>query len=83
MFKIFHLYTATVASALLGILTSVLNTRFLPPDLYGDVKYVGNLITFCSGFLLLGYFVSGCRLIAIEKNARIIREYKGALILIL
>lgn len=74
---------ATVASALLGILTSVLNTYFLPPDLFGDVKYVGNLISFCSGFLLLGYFVSGCRLIAIEKNERIIREFKGVLILIL
>ena len=81
--KIGNLYFSTVAGVLLGILISVLNTRSLSPALYGDVKYVTNIISFVSGFLLLGYFVSGSRLIAIEKDEFQIRKLKGALIIIL
>ncbi|MDD3118297.1 MAG: oligosaccharide flippase family protein, partial [Victivallales bacterium] len=81
--KVIKLYCSTVAGVVLGIFVSVLNTRVLPPAQYGDVKYVTNIISFLAGFLLLGYFVSGCRLIAIERNQLEVRKLKGVLVIIL
>lgn len=64
-------------------MVSVLNTRSLPAMEYGDVRYVNNIITFFSGILLFGYFISGSRLLALAKDEHEIRELKGLLITIL
>ena len=66
-----------------GILVSILNTRNLVPTEYGDVRYVNNLIAFFSGLLLLGYFTSGSRLLALSKSEQETREIKGILVTIL
>lgn len=50
---------------------------------YGDVHYVQNIISFFSGLMLFGYFVSGCRLLAIAKNKKEADEIKGAMTVIL
>ncbi len=83
MKKVLQLLFATGFNVILGVLVSVFNTRSLSPELYGNVKYVNNMIAFISGFLLLGYFVSGSRLIALEKDPKTIREIKGVLVIIL
>ena len=64
------LYMTTALGVLVGVLSSVVNTRALPPELYGNVRYVQNIISFVSSLLLVGYFVSGSRLIA-NVNFRI------------
>lgn len=68
---------------LLGIVVSVLNTRFLSPENYGDVRYVQNIINFVSSLLLLGYFTSGSRLLAIEDNEEKKRRIRGIMCVIL
>lgn len=81
--QIFLLYGASVVGLLVGVLNSVLNTRSLPPDLYGNVRYVQNIINFISSLLLVGYFTSGSRLLAISKNSTYSRSIRGAMCVIL
>ncbi len=85
--KLFRLSKVTIRGYVGGICEfagiSVLNTRVLSPVEYGDVKYIINTITFLSGFLLLGYFVSGCRLIALSRDDEYIRRVKAVMIIIL
>lgn len=77
------LYISTFAGLLLGVFSSVINTRNLSPESYGDVKYVQNIISFVSSLLLFGYFTSGSRLLALSKNETNSRSIRGIMCIIL
>lgn len=77
------LFISSALSVLFGIGTSILNTSNLEPEIYGDVRYVNNIISFIASLLLLGYFVSGSRLLALSKDEQDSRRIKGAMIVIL
>lgn len=77
------LYLSTFLGLLLGILSSVINTRNLDPIYFGDVRYVQNIISFFSSVLLLGYFTSGSRLLALSKCEDDSRRIRGAMVIIL
>lgn len=81
--QIILLYSSTIIGVFLGILVSILNTRYLDPSSYGDVRYVNNIIAFFSGIFLFGYFVSGSRLLALSKNKEETNQIKGGLVFIL
>lgn len=81
--QVILLYSSTIIGVFLGVLVSIVNTRFLDPSSYGDVRYVNNLIAFFSGIFLFGYFVSGSRLLALAKDKEEASRIKGGLILIL
>ena len=68
---------------LLGVLSSIINTRFMDPKDYGDVRYVQNIILFIASLLLFGYFLSGSRLLALSQNECYSRRIRGAMIVIL
>lgn len=77
------LYVSTLLGTLLGVLSSIVNTRFLSPEDYGDVRYVQNIINFFSIILLLGYFQSGSRLLALSNSEKRSERIRGALVVIL
>ena len=77
------LYATTAVGILVGMLSSVINTRALPPEAYGNVRYVQNLISFISSFLLVGFFVSGSRLLALSKDEEYSRRIRGIMCVIL
>lgn len=77
------LYASSVIGMLIGVLNSVINTRYLTPDLYGDVRYVQNIISFVSSLLLFGFFTSGSRLLALSKDEQHSRQIRGVLCTIL
>jgi len=81
--QVILLYGSSVIGLLIGVLNSVINTRSLEPALYGDVRYVQNIISFVSSLLLVGFFVSGSRLLAISKNEYHSRRIRGILCVIL
>lgn len=81
--QIIVLYSTTILGIGLGVLVSILNTRSLAPNEYGDVRYINNLISFFSGILLFGYFTSGSRLLALAKTKEESLQLKGCLIGIL
>lgn len=61
------LYISLSVGVLVGIGVSVLNTRLLGPERYGDFKFLQSLFSFAVTFVTLGLFYSGGRLIALEK----------------
>jgi len=77
------LYASSVVGMLIGVLNSVINTRSLAPELYGDVQYVQNIIFFVSSLLLFGFFTSGSRLLALSKDEEHSRRIRGILCTIL
>ncbi len=81
--QVLVLYASSILGMLLGVVNSVLNTRSLDPVPYGDVKYVQNILSFVSSLLLIGYFVSGSRLLALSKNEDYSRRIRGAMCFLL
>ena len=81
--QVVMLYASTLLGVLLGVLSSIVNTRFLPPAEYGDVRYVQNIINFVATFLLFGYFLSGARLMALSDDRNYVGRVKGMMLLIL
>ena len=81
--QIILLYGSTLAGVLMGVLSSIVNKRFLIPSEYGDVRYVQNIINFIATFLIFGYFLSGARLMAISDDRQHVARIKGMMILIL
>ena len=81
--QIVVLYVSTLLGVLLGMVSSIINTRFLPPSDYGDVRYVQNIINFIASFLVFGYFLSGARLMALSNDQTYSRRVKGMLVVIL
>lgn len=82
-YQVLILYATTLIGVLLGVLSSIVNTRFLNPKDYGDVRYVQNIINFIASLLLFGYFLSGSRLLALSKNEEYSRKIRGAMVIIL
>lgn len=81
--QIILLYGSSIIGVLLGILNSVVNTRFLNPAEYGDYRYIQNIIDFITSLLLFGYFTSGSRLLALSENENQSRSIRGAMCFIL
>lgn len=81
--QIVMLYGSTLVGVLMGVLASIVNTRFLDPAEYGDVRYVQNIINFIATFLIFGYFLSGARLMAIADDRQHVARIKGTMVLIL
>lgn len=77
------LYISSLLGILLGALSSVINTRNLVPELYGNYRYVQNIISFVSSILLVGFFTSGSRLLALSKDEAYSRRIRGAMCTIL
>ena len=63
----------------LGIGTSVVNTRVLGADSFGDYKFIQNIFTFLMVFFSVGVFHTGGRLIAYKKYASVKRQIIGTL----
>ncbi len=77
------LYISTLGGTLLGVVSSIINTRFLDTTSYGDVRYIQNIITFIASLLLFGYFLSGSRLLALSKSENKSRRIRGCMVIIL
>ena len=81
--QVLVLYISSLLGILLGVLNSVINTRNLVPELYGNYRYVQNIISFVSSILLVGFFTSGSRLLALSKEEAYSRRIRGAMCTIL
>ena len=81
--QVIILYIATLGGTLLGVLSSIVNTRFLDASDYGDVRYVQNIINLIASLLLFGYFLSGSRLLALSDNENYSKRIRGSMVIIL
>lgn len=81
--QVLVLYIGTLIGLVFGVFSSIINTRFVVPQDYGDVRYVQNAISLIASLLLFGYFLSGSRLLAISNSENKSRDLRGLLIIIL
>lgn len=77
------LFISSILGIGLGLISSILNTHFLTPEEYGNYRYVFNILSFGGSIFLFGYFVSGCRLLAVSKDLDFTKRLNGAMIVIL
>ena len=75
--QIIFLYSSMVLGLAVGILISMINTRYLGPKLYGDFKFVLSVYTLTASIFTLGIFYSASRLIIQKKHADIKRRIIG------
>ncbi|MCP4217239.1 MAG: oligosaccharide flippase family protein [bacterium] len=61
------LYITMLLGMAVGIANSVITTRFLGVELYGQYKFIMHVFNFVVVFLTIGFFTSGGRLLAREK----------------
>jgi len=71
------LYAATLLATGLSFLGSVLNTRLLSQESFGDWKYLQSFIVLVGYLVNFGLYHSGSRLIAATNSNEKIRTYKG------
>ena len=81
--QVIYLYVATFLGAILNFVASKINTDYLSPADYGDVRYVLNAIQMVSWVVLFGWFMSGSRLLALSNDARYSARIRGALVVYL
>jgi O-antigen/teichoic acid export membrane protein len=77
--KVLVLYFTMLIGIVAGIILSMLNTRMLSKELYGDFKFTQNLFTFSQIFLTIGLFYSGGRIIAFTHDPNKKREFYGTI----
>lgn len=80
--QVASLYVSLVAGVALGFGVSIVNTRLLGPQWYGDFKFLINLFTFVTTITTFGFFFTGSKLLADRKNEHIRGELVGGLLTI-
>ena len=78
--QVFTLYVSMVLTLVVGIGVSVLNTRFLGPQQFGDYKFLQALFNFAVLFFTLGFFTTGSYMLAQNENDSIDRELTGSIL---
>ena len=72
------LYVASFAGIPLSIFTSIVFTRFLGPQGYGDFAFLDSLFDFARIIFPVGFFYAGNRALVLNKDRVMAREYYGA-----
>ncbi|MDO6491479.1 MULTISPECIES: lipopolysaccharide biosynthesis protein [unclassified Cellulophaga] len=81
--KTFAMYGASFIAVLLGFIISILNTKVLGPEKFGDFKYIETVVRLIASLVSVGFFISITRLIAINNNAVKEKKYLGLFVVIL
>jgi O-antigen/teichoic acid export membrane protein len=74
------LYIATIAGLGFSFFGSVLNSKLLSKELFGDWKYIQNFLMMTSFLITFGYYNTGGRLIAKTDDKTRIAIFKGYLL---
>lgn len=72
------LYAASFAGIPFAIVTSIVFTRFLGPQVYGDFSFLGSLFDFAIIIFPMGFFFAGNRALVLNHDIAKAREYFGA-----
>lgn len=76
------LYGSMILGIVLGVTVSVLNTRLLGPEVFGDYRFVQSVYAFFTVIISFGFVVTASKLTAENKNDHIRKELIGASVLI-
>lgn len=77
------LFSVSLASMPIGIVTSVVLSRFLGPNLYGDYNFLDNLFNLATIIFTLGFFYAANRALVTNHDRKNASEYFGATLVVL
>jgi O-antigen/teichoic acid export membrane protein len=80
--QILSLLTSNVLGIVLGVVVSVINTRLLGPEVYGDYKFLQNLFSFTLILLTGGAFNTAGRLVALNEHQNNKKEILGGIFVV-
>ncbi len=81
--QVLLLYAANLAGVPLALVTSIVFTRFLGPQGYGNFAFLDSIFDFGKTIFTLGFFYAGSRAIVLSNLPQKVREYYGSTLLIL
>lgn len=81
--QIAMLFSVSLATMPIGIVISVVLSRYLGPDRYGDYQFLDNLFNLAALFFTLGFFYAANRALVLNNNPKKAREYFGAALVVL
>ncbi len=81
--QVLMLYAANLAGVPLALVTSIVFTRFLGPQGYGNFAFLDSIFDFGKTIFTLGFFYAGSRAIVLSNLPQKVREYYGSTLLIL
>lgn len=71
------LFSVNLVGIPLGIITSIILTKYLGAREYGDLKFVTNIFSLASVIFTLGFYQAGSRALVTSKDATKAKEYYG------
>ena len=80
--QISALYASMITGIFVGIIVSVLNTRLLGPERFGDFRFIHSAYSFFALILAFGFLVTSSKMLAEKKNENIRKEIIGASLII-
>ena len=76
--QVISLFSVNIIGIPIGLVTSILLTRYLGAKSYGDFMFINNLINLVVIISTFGIFQAGNRAIVLTENKKKIKEYYGA-----
>lgn len=77
------LFFVNIFSIPIGIMTSIILSRYLGPNKYGDYNLLNNIFTLCIPVFTFGFFYACNRALVLNNNKEKAREYFGGTLAIL
>ena len=78
--QVFSLYSSMILNIVLGIIISIITTRYLGPKEYGIFTFLVNLLSIVPILFTFGIFIATQKLVAHHKNDEIRKELFGAVL---
>jgi len=75
--QIIGLFSANIIGIPIGIITSIVLTRYLGPNGYGDYKFIFSIFNFAIIIFTFGFFQAGNRALVLNMEKQTAREYFG------
>jgi len=80
--QIVLLYSVNVIGIPLGIFTSIVITKYLGAEIYGDYSFLNNIFNFGIVIFTFGFFQAGNRALVLTQDKNKVREIYGAVFII-
>lgn len=75
------LFSVNMLGLPLGLLTSIVVTRYMGPQLYGDYKFINSIFNFAYIICNFGFFHAGNRALVLSNDREKSQQYYGAILL--
>lgn len=79
--QIISLYFSMILNIILGLIISILTTRYLGPAEYGIFQYLVNLLSIIPVLFTLGVFIATQKLVAHKKYESLRNQFLGAILI--